>query len=37
MFEITETMLVQLVNCIPVAFGVYLLFDCIGGLLFSKK
>ena len=36
MIEICETMLTQLVNCIPVIFGVYLIFDFIGSLLFGK-
>ena len=36
MIEICETMLVQLVNCIPTFFGVYLIFDFIGSLLFGK-
>ena len=36
MIEICETMLVQLVNCIPTIFGVYLIFDFIGSLLFGK-
>ena len=37
MIEICETMLVQLVKCIPVVFGVYLIFDFIGSLFFQKK
>ena len=36
MIEICETMLIQLVNCIPTIFGVYLIFDFIGSLLFGK-
>ena len=36
MFEVCETMLVQLVNCIPVVFGVYMIFDFLGSLLFGK-
>mgnify|MGYP004506290543 FL=1 len=36
MFEICETMLVQLVNCLPVLLGCVLLFDLLGGLLFGK-
>ncbi len=36
MMEICETMLVQLVNCLPVVFGVYLIFDFLGSLLFGK-
>lgn len=36
MFEICESMLVQLIKCIPVLFGVYLIFDFIGSLLFGK-
>lgn len=36
MIEICETMLVQLVNCIPSIFGIYLIFDFLGSLLFGK-
>ena len=36
MIEICEAMLVQLINCIPVIFGVYLIFDFMGSLLFGK-
>lgn len=36
MFEICESMLVQLIKCIPVLFGVYLIFDFMGSLLFGK-
>ena len=36
MIEICETMLTQLVKCIPSIFGVYLIFDFIGSLLFGK-
>ncbi len=36
MMEVCETMLVQLVNCIPVVFGVYLIFDFLGSILFGK-
>lgn len=36
MIEICETMLVQLVECIPVVFGVYLIFDFMGSILFGK-
>lgn len=34
MFECMETMLVQLINCLPVIFGVYLIFIFIKDLLF---
>lgn len=37
MFECMETMLVQLIKCIPVLFGVYLIFNFVGGLLFKDK
>ncbi len=36
MIEICETMLVQLVKCIPAVFGIYLIFDFLGSLLFGK-
>lgn len=37
MIEICETMLVQLVKCIPVVFGVYLIFDFTGIILFGRR
>ena len=37
MFEVCETMLVQLVNCMPVLFGVYLIFNFLGTLLFKER
>lgn len=37
MFEIAETMMLQLVELIVPVFGIYILFDLIGGLLFGKR
>lgn len=37
MFEISMKLLEQLVNLIPALFGIYILFDLIGGLLFGKR
>lgn len=37
MFEVCETMLIQLIKCIPVVFGVYLIFDFVGSLLFGRN
>ena len=37
MFEIVETMLIQLIQLIVPLFGIYVLFDLIGGLLFGKR
>lgn len=37
MFEVCETMLKQLVDCFPVIFGVYLIFDFVGSLLFGRS
>lgn len=37
MFDVVETFLVQLVGLIPSIFGIYLLFDLTGGLLFGKR
>ncbi len=37
MFEIAETMLLQLVDLIVPVFGIYVLFDLIGSLLFGKR
>lgn len=34
MFECMEQMLVQLIDCIPVLFGVYLIFSFTKDLLF---
>lgn len=36
MFECMEQMLVQLVQCMPVVFGVYLIFNFLGNLLFKE-
>lgn len=37
MFEVCETMLVQLIECMPVLFGVYLIFNFLGSLLFKER
>lgn len=37
MFEICEQFLVQLINCMPVLLGVYVVFDFIGSLLFGRR
>ena len=37
MFECMETMLVQLIDCLPVVFGVYLIFNFLGSLLFRDN
>lgn len=36
MMECAEQMLVQLINCLPVIFGVYLIFIFIKDLLFKE-
>lgn len=36
MFEVAEQMLVQLVECMPVVFGVYLIFTFLRDLLFRE-
>lgn len=36
MFDLTAQMLVQLINCIPVCFGVYLIFNFTRMLLFKE-
>lgn len=36
MFEVMEQMLVQLVECMPVLFGVYLIFTFLKDLLFKE-
>lgn len=37
MFEIAEQFLVQLIDLMPAVFGIYVLFDLIGSLLFGKR
>lgn len=36
MWELCEQFLVQEIECIPVLFGVYLIFNFVGGLLFRE-
>lgn len=36
MFEVAIQFMVQLVELIPVVFGIYILFDFLGSLLFGK-
>ena len=37
MFDVCEQMLVQLIHCLPVLLGVYMIFDFVGSLLFGRK
>lgn len=37
MFDLVVQMFVQLIDLIPVVFGVYILFDLIGTILFGTK
>ena len=37
MFDIASQMMVQLIELLPAIFGIYVLFDLIGSLLFSKR
>lgn len=37
MFDIAITFMKQLVELIPPIFGIYVLFDLIGGLLFGRR
>lgn len=37
MFDIAVTMMLQLVDFIVPVFGIYILFDLIGSLLFGSK
>lgn len=37
MFEIVGEFMVQLVGLMPAVFGIYVLFDLIGSLLFGKR
>ena len=36
MFELCEQFLIQEIECIPVLFGVYLIFNFLGNLLFKE-
>lgn len=37
MFEIANQFMVQLIDLMPAVFGIYVLFDLIGSLLFGKR
>lgn len=37
MFDIAIQFMVQMVGLIPGVFGLFILFDLLGGLLFGKK
>ena len=37
MFECIETMLIQLIDCVPYLIGLFLIFEFIGSLLFNKR
>lgn len=37
MFDIAVQFMVQLVGLIPPVFGIYILFDLLGSLLFGKN
>lgn len=37
MFDVAIQFLIQLIDLIPGVFGLYILFDLMGGLLFGKK
>lgn len=37
MFDVMITMMIQLVDFIVPIFGIYILFDLIGSLLFGRK
>lgn len=37
MFEIIETLLIQLIDLMPGLIALYVLFDLIGSLLFGKR
>lgn len=37
MFDIFVEMFKQLITFIPGIFGIYLIFDLLGGLLFNKR
>lgn len=37
MFDVFKQMFIQLLDCFPVCFLLYLTFDLVGSLLFNKK
>lgn len=37
MFDVAVTFMVQMVELIPGVFGLFILFDLLGSLLFSKR
>lgn len=37
MFEVAVQFMVQMVGFIPAVFGIYILFDLLGSLLFGKN
>ena len=37
MFDIATNFMIQLVQLMPGVFGIYILFDFIGSLLFGKR
>lgn len=37
MFEVAIQFMVQMVELIPGVFGIYILFDLLGSLLFNKR
>lgn len=37
MFECMQTMLLQLIDCMPGLIGLFLIFNFIGELLFGKR
>ncbi len=37
MFEIIETLMIQLINFIPGLIALYIIFDLVGALLFERR
>lgn len=37
MFDVTTQFLIQLIELIPYVFGIYIIFDFTGSLLFGKR
>lgn len=37
MFDVAVTFMIQMVELIPGVFGLFILFDLLGSLLFSKR
>lgn len=37
MFEVTEQLLIQLIECLPILIVLYIVFDFLGSFFFGKR